>query len=62
MTALLATLADRGAHLAVAVITLPNQPSVALHEALGFTPVGTLREVGRKFDRWHDEGFWQLPL
>lgn len=62
MTALLANLTDRGAHLAIAVIALPNEPSVALHEALGFTLAGTLHQVGRKFGRWHDEGFWQLPL
>lgn len=62
MTALLANLTDRGAHLALAVIALPNEPSVALHEALGFTLAGTLHQVGRKFGRWHDEGFWQLPL
>jgi phosphinothricin acetyltransferase len=61
-TALLALLREREFHTAVAGITLPNAGSVALHEAMGFTPVGVFRQVGRKFDRWHDTGWWQLIL
>jgi len=49
-------------HLAVAGITLPNAASVGLHEALGFTHVGTFHEVGHKLDAWHDVGWWQLGL
>jgi phosphinothricin acetyltransferase len=62
MEALLSAIADQGAHIAVGVIALPNEPSVALHEALGFRHVGTIHDAGRKFDRWHDEGFWELRL
>ena len=62
MEALLDEITRRGARLAIAVITLPNEPSVALHEALGFRYVGTLHDVGRSFDTWHDEGFWELRL
>lgn len=62
MRHLLAELRDRGHHLAVAGIALPNDGSVALHEQLGFESVGVFREVGRKFDAWHDVGFWQLRL
>lgn len=51
-----------GMHLAVAVVAQPNSASVALHEKLGFELVGTLREVGRKFDRWVDTRWYQLPL
>jgi phosphinothricin acetyltransferase len=47
-----------GFHRALAVITLPNDASVALHEHLGFERVGVLDQAGRKFDRWHDVGFW----
>lgn len=43
----------------IAVIDLPNDPSVRLHEALGFTPCGTLRTAGFKHGEWHDVGFWQ---
>jgi phosphinothricin acetyltransferase len=31
-----------------------SQASIGLLEACGFTRVGHLREVGRKFDRWLD--------
>ncbi len=43
-------------------LALPNQPSVAVHEAVGFATVGVLRRVGYKFSRWHDVGYWQLSL
>lgn len=62
MDALLDELATRGAHTAIAVIALPNEPSVRLHEKLGFVHAGTLSEVGRKFNRWHDVGLWQINL
>lgn len=62
MRRLLAELREQGAHVAIAGITLPNDGSVALHERLGFTPVGVFRESGRKFDAWHDVGFWELLL
>mgnify|MGYP001578819294 CR=1 FL=1 len=43
----------------VAVIALPNDPSVALHEAFGFRHAGTLRGAGYKLGAWRDVGFWQ---
>ena len=46
-------------HTQVAVIALPNDASIALHRRHGFTEVGVLREVGRKFDRWVDTTWWQ---
>lgn len=52
----------QGFYNVVAAIALPNQPSVAVHEAVGFSPVGVLRRVGYKFGQWHDIGFWQLSL
>ena len=55
-------LTARGDHRALAFITLPNEPSARLHEGLGFSRVGTLREVGYKFDRWHDVGIWERDL
>jgi L-amino acid N-acyltransferase YncA len=60
--ALLPELARRGFHAAFAGIALPNAASVALHEAVGFTKVGVYREVGFKFGRWHDVGWWQRLL
>lgn len=62
MLALLEELSDRGTHRVVAGATLPNRGSAALHESLGFRYVGTFHEAGRKFDRWHDVGFWELGL
>jgi len=41
-------------HRYIAVITLPNEPSLALHEKFGFRQIGTLSEVGFKFDRYWD--------
>lgn len=49
-------------HSLVALIALPNDASVALHEAVGFRHTGTIAEVGRKFDRWLDVGYWQLAM
>lgn len=51
-----------GHHVVIAGITSGNEASVHLHESLGFRRVGQLREVGRKFDRWHDVHFYQLLL
>ncbi len=59
---LLARLRELPVHLALSLIALPNDASVALHERLGFTHAGTFTEVGRKFDRWIDVGHWQLLL
>lgn len=48
-----------GIHTCLAVIAQPNPASEALHTAVGFRHVGTLRDVGRKFDRWVDTALWQ---
>jgi phosphinothricin acetyltransferase len=60
--ALLDELRARGFHLVLGGLALPNAASVRLHEALGFTKAGHMREAGRKFDRWIDVGFWELLL
>lgn len=59
---LFTVLAAQGFHSLVAGITLPNDPSVRLHEAVGFQPCGVIHRAGWKFDRWHDVGFWQKEL
>ena len=59
---LLARLRAAEVHVVVAVVALPNDASTALHSSLGFTPVGTLREVGRKHGRWIDVELHQLLL
>ena len=39
-----------------------NESSIRLHERLGFTQVAHFREVGFKFNRWIDVGYWQRLL
>lgn len=60
--ALHALLAAQGLVNAYAGIALPNPPSVALHEALGYTPVGVYRGVGFKAGAWRDVGWWHRLL
>lgn len=52
----------QGYRTVVAVITLPNPGSVALHEHVGFAPTGAVARAGFKFGQWYDIGFWQLDL
>ena len=59
---LLDQLSERGMHVAMGGIALPNDRSVALHERLGFKKVAQYAEVGFKFDRWIDVGYWQRIL
>jgi phosphinothricin acetyltransferase len=60
--ALLERLAGRGLREAMAGIALPNEASVGLHRALGFTEAGTYRRVGWKLGRWHDVAWFQRRL
>lgn len=50
---------NKDIHCLLGVITLPNDPSVALHEKFGFEKVAHLKEVGYKFNQWLDVGYWQ---
>jgi L-amino acid N-acyltransferase YncA len=59
---LLGRLRHDGMHTVLALVALPNPASVALHEACGFEHLGTMREVGRKFDRWLDTAWYQKLL
>ncbi|MFN6537959.1 MAG: arsinothricin resistance N-acetyltransferase ArsN1 family B [Nostoc sp. EkiNYC01] len=61
-TALFKLLQLQGFYNVVAAIALPNQPSVAVHEAVGFVSVGVFYRVGFKFGKWRDVGYWQLSL
>jgi phosphinothricin acetyltransferase len=45
-------LAAAGAHRAYAVVTLPNDASLALHRALGYRDVGVEDECGWKLGRY----------
>ena len=61
-TRLLADLTAGGLHTAIGVIALPNEASVRLHESLGFKKAAHFTEVGYKYGKWIDSGFWQLML
>ncbi|WP_243451138.1 GNAT family N-acetyltransferase [Sphingosinicella sp. CPCC 101087] len=60
--ALLPLLEAQGFTQAIAAITLPNAPSVRLHEAHGFGRAGEYRDVGYKLGQWLSVGLWQRPL
>ena len=49
-------------HRALAGITLPNPASIRLHERFGFRPIGVFHEVGRKFGRYWDVGWYEKSL
>jgi L-amino acid N-acyltransferase YncA len=46
----------------LAGISLPNDASVALHEAMGLRPLGVYESIGYKCGAWHDVGWWQFSL
>jgi L-amino acid N-acyltransferase len=49
-------------HVLVGGIDISNAISTGLHERLGFTHAGTVRQAAYKFGRWLDLGFYQLIL
>jgi L-amino acid N-acyltransferase YncA len=59
---LFARLRHQNFQVACAGITLPNDASVRLHEALGFLRIGVSPRIGWKAGHWHDVGWWQLEL
>ena len=59
---LLPLLEKQGFHAAYAGIALPNAGSIGIHEALGFTHIGTYPEVGFKHGQWRSVGYWRKPL
>ena len=55
-------LKERGLHAAMGGIALPNPVSIALHEKFGMEKVAHFKEVGYKFDRWIDVGYWARTI
>lgn len=51
---LIAKLEASNVHRAYAIITLPNDASIHLHEKLGYEQLMVLSEVGHKFGRYWD--------
>lgn len=62
LAALVGHARDSGFHVLLARIVTGNDASERAHAAAGFERLGTMREVGRKFDRWLDVGLWELML
>lgn len=60
--ALLVKLKSLGINNVIGGITLPNPASVALHEKLQMQKVAHFPQVGFKFGKWLDVGYWQLNL
>lgn len=61
-TALFEILKQQGFMNVYAVINLPNDRSVALHENLGFRWFATYEQVGYKLGKWKNVGWWGLQL
>jgi phosphinothricin acetyltransferase len=62
MHELIAAAREQQYHVLVGGIDIANATSVAMHERLGFTYAGTVRQAAYKFGRWLDLGFYQLIL
>jgi L-amino acid N-acyltransferase len=53
---------EHGFHAVIARIVGDHEASIRLHVACGFEPIGTEREVGRKFGKWLDVVMMQRML
>ena len=62
LTELIRLAKEQGFHVMIGAIDGDNKGSIAFHEKFGFTAIGTIREVGYKFDHWLDLVFMQLIL
>jgi L-amino acid N-acyltransferase YncA len=47
---------------AYAVITLPNDRSIAFHKKFGFDYLTTYKKIGYKLRQWHDVGWMQYEI
>lgn len=59
---LISNLQTLGVHAVIGGVALPNKASVALHERFGFQKVAHFEQVGFKFNRWIDVGYWERIL
>lgn len=61
-TELIKQIGQTNCHALIGGIALPNDASIALHEKLGFEKVAQFKEVGYKFGKWIDVGYWELLM
>jgi phosphinothricin acetyltransferase len=47
-------------HSVIGGISLPNKASERLHEKFGYKKVAHFKEIGFKFNKWIDVGYWEL--
>jgi L-amino acid N-acyltransferase YncA len=47
---------------AFAVIALPNDASVGFHKSFGFNSFATFKNVGHKFEAWHDVHWMEFQI
>ena len=59
---LLKILTDTEVHSIIGGISIPNASSVHLHEKFGYEKVAHFKEVGYKFGKWIDVGYWELII
>ncbi len=62
LTRLIQAARRKGLRSILANISADQEPSIRLHEKFGFQKAAHLRQVGRKFGRWHDAVYMQLLL
>ena len=62
LSALLDRLAEDGFRIAISVIALPNDASIAVHRKLGYRDVGVLHDVGFKDGAYHDTMIMERQL
>lgn len=62
MRQLIAKAVEQQYHVMVGGIDESNSASVMLHQRLGFSHAGTIKQAGFKFGRWLDLAFYQLIL
>jgi phosphinothricin acetyltransferase len=62
LEAVMAAAVRQDYHVMIGGIDASNAASIRLHESLGFTHCGTVRQAGFKFGRWLDLAFYQRIL
>ncbi len=60
--ALVDRLKNRGLRTAIAIVSLPNEASMGLHQKLGYKTAGVIHEAGFKYDKYWDTAVLERPL
>jgi phosphinothricin acetyltransferase len=62
LTEIIKEIKKKDIHIVMAVIALPNDRSISLHEQFGFKKAAHFKEVGYKNSQWIDVGYWEFEL